>query len=136
MTYKMVVWTDELSVGVERIDNQHKKLFEVINTFYEHLEAGKTSALEDLLSSLSDYAAFHFECEEGYFDAAGHPEAEQHKKAHRGFIAKISGIQARIRRGEMVLSLEVTEFLRSWLLNHIKYEDPKYRKYLEAVGIE
>jgi hemerythrin len=99
----------------------------MINEFYDNITL--KSNLENvttLLSNLKKYVEFHFSLEEKYMVLAEYQGYNQHKKEHEKFIAKIADLEERINSGRLVLSLEVTTFLKDWLINHILVSDQKY----------
>ncbi len=129
-------WTEEYSVNVTEIDDQHKKLFDMIDAYYEALgRQERTEALAELLEGLAQYAATHFSNEEAYFDKFGYADAEAHKKAHANLVAKVTDIATRARQGVAVLNMELATFLRDWLNNHIKGLDTKYSQCFNDNGL-
>ena len=129
-------WTEEYSVNVMEIDGQHKKLFDMIDAYYEALgRQERTEALAELLEGLTQYAATHFSNEEAYFDKFGYEEADAHKKAHAALVAKVTDIATRARQGVAVLNMELATFLRDWLNNHIKGLDTKYSQCFNDNGL-
>jgi hemerythrin-like metal-binding protein len=65
---ELIVWSDELSVNIEEIDKQHKKLIDVINVLFNAMIEGKTQNIIDtIIDDLIDYAKYHFSTEEKYF---------------------------------------------------------------------
>lgn len=130
-------WNESLSVNINSIDDQHKLLFDMINDFYDDL--GKVSPKElisDLIVKMKNYTESHFGHEEKYFIQYNYPDYESHIKEHREFIAKISEIEKKIISGKMVMTMEVTGFLRDWLKNHIQVCDQKYSDFLISRGVK
>lgn len=132
-----ITWTPELSVGVQEIDSQHQKLFDTINQFYAGLAnpAGNKQALSQLISAVRDYTQHHFTTEENYLERFQYSDLATQKRLHREFIAKIEDVKQRFEAGKMVVSLEVTSFLKDWITSHIKVEDLKYKKCFHDHGM-
>ena len=129
-------WRDEYSVNVTEIDDQHKKLFAMIDGYYEALgRRERTEALATLLEGLAQYTATHFHTEEVYFDKFGYENAEAHKKAHADLLDKVNDISARARQGVAVLKVELATFLKDWLNNHIKVSDTQYSQCFTDNGL-
>ncbi len=122
----LMQWDDSLSVNIDKIDEQHKKLLGMINEFDDNLRAGNKRAVSSVLEGLSDYTVQHFALEEQYFDDFAYPDAGAHKKEHAYFVGKVNDIKRRYENGEMALSLELAFFLKKWLVGHIKGTDKKY----------
>ena len=65
-------WKQEYSVNIKEIDQQHRKLFDLINLLYDSsLLNEKEDILEKIFVELKDYAFVHFKDEEKYFARAG-----------------------------------------------------------------
>lgn len=117
-------------MGNTLIDQEHKYLFELLQKFYLGLQ-GKVSKLEidTLVKGLLDYAVKHFVDEEAFMVQVGYPDLERHKGIHRDFLAKATDFAEKLESGKMVLSIEVTNFIKDWLVTHIKGEDMKIIRY-------
>ncbi len=60
-----IAWTDELSVDIGEIDEQHKKLINMINDLSYAMSKGKgRDVIEAILVGLRDYTVEHFAHEE------------------------------------------------------------------------
>ncbi len=133
----LVEWNDSLSVGIHVIDEEHKKLVSMLNELYDGMRAGKgKETLGGILDRLVAYTAAHFKHEEAFFEQTNYPEGETHKKQHEDLTAQVLDIQKRFKTGAAgVLSLEVMNFLRKWLVEHIQGSDQKYTQHLVSNGI-
>jgi len=128
-------WDDSFSVNVKEIDLQHQKLIDMINEFYSHVGKNSGQAFRALLDSLVDYTHYHFSTEERYFQRFGYPGAVNHTEMHQEFIDKVSDVGTRLDRGELVISLEMTSFLKDWLTHHIKQVDKAYAQFFNDHGL-
>lgn len=88
-----------------------------------------------ILSGLDDYAVFHFKTEENYFDRFGYPGTAAHKKEHGDFDKKVSDFKSDFDQGKIGLSIQLMNFLRDWLQNHIQGVDKKYGPFLNSKEI-
>ncbi len=133
---EFMTWTSDLSVGVEVLDEDHKKLIGIINQLHFGITAGHDrEVLEAVLNELVDYIKFHFAREEGMLIKAGYEATLEHMTEHEKFIREISNLQARIRSASIaMLDLELMDFLRDWLFSHIMVSDKGYGSSLEAHG--
>jgi len=78
---KEITWTNDLSVGIELIDEQHKMLIKHLNDLSQSLESGQGPAkIANTLNFLIDYTKFHFTAEEKHMAANDYPELKNHKK--------------------------------------------------------
>lgn len=132
----LITWNDNLSVKIDEIDNQHKKLIDLINQLHEAMKQGKAKdATGKIISGLVDYTMTHFDTEEKYFIKYSYPETESHKQEHLNFVRKVSDFKKDFESGKAMLSLQLTSFLKKWLVNHIKGTDQKYSNFLNEKGL-
>jgi hemerythrin len=133
----LFTWKDSLSVKIESIDKEHKNLINMLNEFYENI-ISKTNQenISELISKMKDYTIFHFTNEERLLREHNYPKFNEHKKEHEKFIEKVSDMEKRFKEGKLILSLEVTSFLKDWLQNHIMVTDKQYSDFLERKGIK
>ncbi|MFO8002299.1 MAG: bacteriohemerythrin [Marinilabilia sp.] len=126
----MIKWTNDYKVNIPEIDKEHHSLFEMLNEFYKGIEDGSSKEkLADLIKGLLDYAKVHFSNEEDYMKSIGFPGLEKHREEHQAFIRKASEFYDKFTSGKLILSLEVTNFIKEWIANHIKEEDKQYAIY-------
>ncbi len=130
----LVVWSDQLSVHVQQIDNEHKRLVNLLNVLNGAVQTGAgQAALGGVLSGLIDYASYHFSHEEDLFRRARYPAYEKHRRQHEGFTAKVLQVNADFQSGASAgLPNAVLEFLKDWLSHHIMESDRAFGAYLNA----
>src|ERR1035437_1446984 len=94
-----IIWDETLSVKIDSIDLQHKKLIDLINSFYENLskDSNKGKMLE-LIMALKDYTLFHFSSEEKCMKQANYPDFEKHKIEHQKFVTAVQDFEDQIGR--------------------------------------
>jgi hemerythrin len=126
-----------MSVKIKSIDDQHKKLFEIINDFYENISARSNNELIlELVSGMKKYTSMHFNTEEKYMRQCSYPDYENHKKEHDDFISKVVDLEEKLKKGTIILSFEITNFLKDWIKNHIQSTDKKYSDFFIKHGIK
>ena len=128
-----VEWTDDLSVGIEKIDEQHKMLITKLNDLTEALSKFLGSAkISSTLNFLIEYTHFHFSAEEGFMEESGFPTLEQHKLKHAEFIDTLKNIEREfVEEGATeMLAVDIDTLLINWLLGHIRGVDVGFGKYL------
>ncbi|NTW89085.1 MAG: hemerythrin family protein [Desulfobulbaceae bacterium] len=129
-------WDSSLSVNIAEIDEQHKKLVNLVNDLFEAMKEGKGSQiLGKVLSDLTRYTKTHFATEERLMRSNSYPSYLVHKKEHDELIAQVDDLNKKFQDGQMVLSTSVGNFLKSWLVNHIKGTDMKYKPFLNQKGV-
>lgn len=130
----LLKWTEDLSVGHETIDKEHQKWVALLNDFYQSLMDGKSKEkLTDLVIGMLDYTKYHFANEERYMKSIDYPDFDAHKEKHDFYVNKITEFYHKIKNDKMILSLEVTNFLKTWLVNHIKGTDMEYAKFADNI---
>ncbi|MBI1390241.1 MAG: bacteriohemerythrin [bacterium] len=129
-------WDDSMSVKNKTLDDQHKRLIALVNKLFDALKQNKgKSILGGIIDELIDYTRTHFKNEERIMAQGGYPKLESHQKQHHAFTEKALDLQTRFHRGELVLSQEVLDFLKDWLINHIMKQDQQYAPYLKGNGV-
>ncbi|MGA3371229.1 MAG: bacteriohemerythrin [Terracidiphilus sp.] len=131
-----ISWEPELSVGVKELDDDHRELIGMLNEIHATANGRQNQGLSDLVERVVASAKAHFAHEERLLDEAGYPEADAHYKEHDRMIAKALSVQAAFRCGSpCALSQEFFDFLRDWLIHHIRECDKSYGPSLNAKGI-
>ncbi|MBT7185719.1 hemerythrin family protein [Candidatus Bathyarchaeota archaeon] len=129
-------WSDELSVQVAEIDQQHQKLVAMLNELHDAMREKKAKdALGRIIKGLVDYAGTHFATEEKYFDQYGYPGAATQRREHKEFVAKVSEFKQGFDEGRLMLSMDVMDFLENWLVTHIQGSDKKYGPFFNEKGL-
>jgi hemerythrin-like metal-binding protein len=130
-------WNDKMSVGVESLDKDHQKLMKMVNELHDAMKAGHgKEPLGKILDALTNYTRVHFAREERFFVQTDYPAAAEHKKQHDELTRQVVDVQQKYKDGATsLLTVEVMNFLKDWLLNHIQGSDKKYGPYLNSKGI-
>jgi hemerythrin len=132
----LVKWDQSYSVKVKRYDDDHQKLFALINSLHENMLAGKGSEkIQEVVKQLADYTKYHFAAEEVALEKAKYPGLAAHRAEHAAFVKKIEEFQRDIAAGKINLSISVGGFLNDWLTNHIKRTDQQYSGFLNQHGV-
>ena len=132
----LLQWTDNFSVKVKQLDDQHKKLIEVVNSLHEAMRGGKSKeVIGGVLQQLMNYAKEHFSSEENLLIKAAYPQMAVQKSEHQAFIKWITDVKTRFDKGDMVLGVEIMDFLQKWWTNHILKSDKGYSEHLNKRGI-
>jgi hemerythrin-like metal-binding domain len=131
----LIIWIDAYSTGIAEVDGQHKKLVELINTLFDSITVkDRTTVLNQAFEELVNYTVFHFGKEEELMTRCAYPDIANHKAEHRSFINEINKFKQEFASGDNKVMLKVINFLKDWLLNHIKGTDKKYVPHLQAKG--
>ncbi len=120
------VWDNNYTTGLERVDEQHHHLVDLINQLGDSLIDGQLSAvtLESVFSELAEYASYHFGEEERLMEhwQVSSRHRDRHVEHHVHFIEQVSRMWN--SRDTMNHPAEILHgFLSSWLGFHILGED-------------
>jgi len=129
-------WTDELSVGIQRIDLQHKKIVALSNELFEALGAGKgRDVLGKVLDNLVTYTRTHLKDEERILAENGYPEFATHKDKHEKMTRRVLELHADYTNGKQGNPLVIANFVKDWLTKHIMGTDKQYASFLISKGV-
>jgi hemerythrin-like metal-binding protein len=123
----LIDWSDALSTGIPKFDEEHKVLIKMINDLYAAMMEGKgKTVISETLTNLAKYTQTHFKNEEEFMKKHNYADFAAHQKEHVSFIEKVSAFKNDYDSGKVTVSIEVMNFLKSWLAGHIKQVDKKY----------
>lgn len=129
-------WNDSLSVGIGSIDKQHKVLIDLINELYREMNSDHGQlVIGRALGKLIEYTETHFQFEEKLFAKHNYQDKNAHEDIHRKLVAQVIDFQKKFKKGDADVSLELMEFLKDWLINHIKKTDKQYAPFLQSKGV-
>ena len=134
-------WTPGLSVGIGKIDEQHRELFRKINDLVDAIKHSTCKyKIGDVVKFLEDYVIFHFGEEEDYMREHDYPGYDAHKKQHQEFMDNLAAIKAELPKleggkkpGSYGLSVEVNRVVVDWILEHIAKIDKNLGAFLRDV---
>ena len=88
----LIEWKNEFSLGISEIDEQHKKILAIINKLHDLFSDKNHQDFKEIsriIKELADYAIYHFQTEEKYFQLFGYEGAEEHIRIHNQYREKI-----------------------------------------------
>jgi len=124
----MVKWKSEYEVGIQLIDEQHKKLFEIAGRTFELLTddlcVDKYDKIIEVINELKAYTIYHFQTEEEYMIQTRYKKYFSHKVEHDDFINKINGIDLySVDKMQNEYLIELLNFIIEWVGKHILEND-------------
>lgn len=122
-------WTDDLNIGIESVDEQHRHIVSLFNRLNEAHRHGEKGAANKLLSELIEFKVSHCAHEEDLLKQSGFPLYKMHKLSHELIINQCLVLNQRAEKGEYVVK-EAIPFLRAALMRHMKGEDADYAIYV------
>jgi len=132
----LVTWDQTYSVSVRKLDEQHQKLFALLNALHEAMRQGNgQAAVRDTLHELAAYTVTHFRAEEELMRKTNFQGLAAHQAEHQRFVVKVQQIAQDLEAGRNVSSMQVVGFIRDWLAGHIRKTDRSYSAHLNAQGV-
>ncbi len=133
----MITWKEKDSMGISIIDEEHKKLIDIINKAIATMEHNdNTEELKEVLYGITMYAMIHFSEEENYMIEFNYPEYQTHRNEHIDFSEKTLAYCERIANRDSHFTNEVFKYLKQWLVNHIQTTDKKYIDCFKRNGLK
>jgi len=123
-------WSDDFSIHVQEIDEQHKVLVGLLNQLHEAIyqKQGK-AASRKILDQLAEYTRTHFLLEESLMRVTHYPDFTAHKQQHEDLIRQISELQHKLDDDKVTITFELLHFLKTWLTHHINNSDRRFGDY-------
>lgn len=133
-----IKWSEDLRVGVDTIDSQHKELFNRINNLLDACMKGKGSEeVKRTLNFLSDYVISHFGTEESLMAKYNYPDYTSHKERHEKFKKEFAELKMKIEKEAtgLLATLGTNHLLIDWWLNHIGKVDKVLGAFLSEKSV-
>lgn len=128
-------WTPALSVGIDKIDEQHRELFIRITNLVDAIK-GKTCkfTIDDTIGFLEEYVNTHFSEEEAFMEGEGYPELADHQLEHRKFMEDFESFKAEVAHepSSYTKSVLANQIVVDWILDHIKKVDMSFGAYMSG----
>ncbi len=124
----MYEFKEEYVTGIEQIDEEHKRLFEIADETYnlsrKEFLVDKYDQVIQILKELKEYATMHFEHEEAYMESIGYKKMFTQKVQHNAFCEKLNSWNLYdIDENSEEIVDEILNFLTNWLVSHILEHD-------------
>ena len=132
----LIEWKPRMSVGVSALDDDHRKLFDLLNQLHDVVRG--TAERDEVVSIVADlvaYTEYHFECEERLMRLGRYPGLEDHTRIHRDMRRRMVSFQQKFLDAPTDANvLALYDYVSDWLVRHILGEDMRYRPYLDREG--
>jgi hemerythrin len=123
-------------MNVREIDDQHKKLVDIINELHDAMKQAKSKETSlVIINKLAEYTQYHFSTEEKYMKEFGYREYLSHKKEHEKFVEQVMSFKKDYEAGKAGLSFDILDFLKKWLITHIQSSDKKCAPFFNEHGL-
>ncbi len=125
-------WHDSFNIGIAKVDEQHRQLVELVNSFYSAMYEGEgQKTVGETLAKLARYTQNHFSYEEKQMIIYGYPGYIEHKKIHEKMSAKVLQLLQQFEQGKIYNPVQMANFLKNWLSKHILGTDIKFGKFYQ-----
>ena len=132
----LIKWNDSYKVNVRLFDEQHQTLVGLINKLHRSMKTRQAgSSMGQILAELVSYTKTHFKAEEDAMRKHGYPGLAEQQRQHQDLIEQVAATQKKMASGNVMLSMEVMDFLKNWLIKHIQGSDKQYGPFLNAKGM-
>ncbi|MBF0284465.1 MAG: hemerythrin family protein [Magnetococcales bacterium] len=128
-------WKPEYSVGIAVLDEDHKKLLDMVLTLFKAMESAQSKdEAERVLNELLNYTVEHFDREEVLMKKHDYPDLAAHLAEHRAMKTKAAEFRDKFQSNSMEVSRDMLRYLQEWLINHINKTDKAYSNFLVGKG--
>ncbi len=133
---RLFQWTEDLDVGGESLNDDHKNLIKILNKFYKACSDGNSDqSVEETADDLLFYTIYHFRREEELMKEHDYPHLEPHIAKHETFTQKVVEIKTQLEEKTNDPCNSVLRLLIEWLMDHITIEDKKLAPFLATKGV-
>ena len=131
---KDLVWGSILSVGVDEIDEDHRKLVNIFNILNHAVTEGESpDYLAAVLEELINCTVWHFSHEERLMLKHDYEGIDEHKAVHQKLIKSAKELQQKVLQVDKPIVDEDIVYLERWLTEHILTDDLRLGSYLSQV---
>ena len=128
----LIQWKKEYTVGIKKLDNQHKEIIKILNQIFKLQEKRKDEKeIERILGNFQDYIKVHFRTEEEYMLKYQYPGYEEQKKEHNQFIDRLCEFQKEYLKYHRLTVISLFNFVWDWFSQHILKHDKQYSPFLK-----
>lgn len=121
----LIEWQPHNGVGAAILDEQHRGIVSIINTFaFSLLNQNVEAVINSTFSMMDTYTRVHFWTEEALLQSMNYPELSGHKRIHRALLRESFSVANK----SLLLSDPTIylRFLKNWWMHHINEIDKKY----------
>lgn len=132
----LITWGPSIETGIQIIDAQHKRLVEIINELNDAMvESRSDEMMAATMAELVDYTHTHFGTEMRLLSNHSYEQLQEHLREHKIFTDQIEMYRDRVDAGSRSVDTALMEYLREWLVNHIRVSDRAYVPTLQKAGV-
>jgi len=128
-------WSDELKLGIEAVDGEHRLQIALLDAFQAALSSGgDRTVTSEILARLDDYTNVHFMGEELMMRLHSYPGYGMHVEEHRRLVEQLRSLRGRYEARADAEAMGVLDELRRWLAGHIQTADRGFARFVANGG--
>ena len=132
----LIRWNASIQLDIKVVDTQHKRLVDLINKLNRAMKLRKgRQALTAVFTDLIDYTKHHFGDEEKMMRKYDYEGLREQEVQHKHFVAKMADLRQQVSDGNSMVTMDLMDFLKDWLVKHIKGTDKKYQAFFKSKGV-
>ena len=127
-----MVWKDSYRLGIDIIDKEHRKLFNMVEETANIVKESKYDVIRavkcrEAMVFLQAYVILHFSHEEEYMEQIAYPHLAEHRALHEEFKSRVAEQEEKLEKANYAdeVVLESVHMLEMWLIHHVLSEDQK-----------
>ncbi len=131
-----IEWDSSCNIGVKLIDEQHKRIVDIINLLHFDSDATVNSeTISEVLTRLTSHAKDHFWYEEKLLEEHGYSDLGHHIEEHVEYRFKVINFCKDTMNYKDSVPVELLQFIRDWWMDHILETDMKYKSFFSERGV-
>jgi hemerythrin len=126
-------WNDYLLIGIDEIDEQHKKLVSMLDSLSVAIRSGSgADEVRNAIQFLANYAMEHFATEKRYMGDIERFNSRNHLDRHDEFTTMVEkfAVEADENGPTESIAIRVKSELLAWLIDHIGGEDKNLARFI------
>jgi hemerythrin len=120
------LWDEAYTVGNSKVDEQHKRIFELANSLPE---VANEENIKRIIWTMFKHANEHFAIEEKMMKEIGYPKLAEHRELHDELITKLSHISTHSFDNDQS-AFQFKKFIYDWIIEHIMNADKEYFRFV------
>ncbi len=132
----LILWKDSFVTKVKFLDEEHEMLIGIVNELHFSMLAGKGKpVMGEVLGLLVNHTKKHFDNEEAHMRKTKYTGYYTHLQEHQYLLKYLTDFHYSFNNTQVIVSIELLDFLRDWLLHHIEHLDMQLGCYLLDHGV-
>ena len=132
----MLELTKEMETGIDIVDAQHRELVDAVNDFIGSADKARDPVvLTETLDFMAKYCVMHFKTEQDLMNKCGYPACTLHDNQHKLFVDRFVEYKTQFQEEGFTskLFVDLSHFLVTWIVNHIKVSDVAFGSFYNEV---